>query len=67
VVMVGVLREEVGACLLGFSFENNLCFTGPGSSSLALVCAFLGGLGVFGVWRCESHCVEPFPFDLFVV
>lgn len=33
------------------SFRRNLCYTGPCSSSLALVLCFLGGLGVYIVWR----------------
>lgn len=38
-VVVGVLSEEV--VLVGvISFRSNLCYTGPCSSSLALVCAF---------------------------
>jgi len=56
VVVVGVI-----------SFRSNLCYTGPCSSSLALVCAFMGGLGVYGVWGCVSRCVESCPFDLFVI
>ena len=33
------------------SFRSNLCYTGPCSSSLTLVLCFLGGLGVYEVWR----------------
>jgi hypothetical protein len=49
------------------SFRGYLCYSGPCSSSLALVCVFwvVKVFRVFGGSR--SLCVEPFPCDMFVV
>lgn len=55
-----------GWCLLEvISFGGSICYSGPCSSSLALVCDFWVVKVFKVVGGSVSRCSEPFPFDLF--
>ena len=51
-----VADTPMSLCVRYFYYFD-LCYTGPCSSSLALVCTFLGDLGVYRVWGCVSRCI----------